>query len=416
MRLRATSRVLACLGVIVGCSEAGNVLRRDPPSTDAPPNPEEFTAVTAVSAGFLHTCALASRALYCWGTNDRGQLGVGDTRRRLEPAAIVQEPGWRSVVTGRLHTCALSAEASTRPRGSVWCWGDHRRGQLGPAVEDELSREPVLVTGLPQPVASLGGGFDHSCAILVDRSLWCWGNNYEGQLGRSDSSVDNPNEASLPAPIPEQVGTDRDWAQVDGGDGHTCGVRLDGSLWCWGRNGAGELGLGSDEPAHTRAPQRVGTDSDWHHVDAGMKHTCARKLDGSMFCWGLNLEGVLGRAVELMTEHHSPAPVAPGLAWQGFSTYAFHGCAVDDLGVLSCWGRNAEGQLGTGDIELEPTPVVSDTVTDVEVVSVGHFHTCVVRRDATLYCSGKAEDGQLGHGFLTRNNVFTRVSFEPPSE
>src|SRR5690606_17491174 len=183
-----------------------------------------------VDAGIDHSCAVLQGALYCWGDNQRGRLGLGDTRGRSSPARVGSLSSWVQVATGGDHSCAR------RDDGTVWCFGANDVGQLGsPGVNDVLS--PLAVT-LPGAASHITAEADFTCAVLADGSLHCWGKNTEGMLGQDDTYPGDP------AFSPLRVGMSRDWTEVDAGQGHACGLRLPGSLWCWGRNTDDQLGLG----------------------------------------------------------------------------------------------------------------------------------------------------------------------------
>ena len=135
---------------------------------------------------------------------------------------------WARVAAGGFHTCGVRTDRS------LWCWGDNGRGQLGLGDRDERNSPARVGTGTSW--ASLVTGYQHTCATRVDHTLWCWGWNRAGQLGLGETGR---------RPRPNQVGTDTDWANIGAaGYAHTCGIRTDHTLWCWGSNVAGQLGLG----------------------------------------------------------------------------------------------------------------------------------------------------------------------------
>ncbi|MCA9612330.1 MAG: hypothetical protein KC586_06190, partial [Myxococcales bacterium] len=165
------------------------------------------------------------RRLWCWGSNDDGMLGVGDTMRRVEPTPVGAFDDWTTVDAGG----AFSFES-------------------------------------------------HTCALRSSGWLYCWGSNTSGQLGLGLSGED--------VLTPSRVGVERDWISIAVGGGFTCGVRGTGTLWCWGTNSQGQLGLGASAPSSTSTPTRVGTGTTWVDVTAGSLHACARRTDDSVWCWG----------------------------------------------------------------------------------------------------------------------------------
>ena len=154
---------------------------------------------------------------------------------------------------------------------------------------------------VPSSWVSVAAGGTQTCGILTDGSLWCWGDNYDGQLG-------DGTQLNRTTPVP--VAGDATWAQVDTGGQHTCGIRTDGSLWCWGDNTFGQVGDGTSGTSYLyHQPVRVGTDTDWSTVATGYYHTCGIHTDGSLWCWGENSQGQLGFARQ---GQDNPAPTRVG--------------------------------------------------------------------------------------------------------
>src|SRR5205809_982103 len=275
----------SCLGVL--CLIL--VWRSADAMTVTPANPsigvgqtQQFTAngaltPTAVAAGGSHTCMrLPDGTVQCWGRNYSGQLGNGDgnltnssvpvTARGLTTAT--------SVVTGDAHTCALLGD------GTVQCWGVGDSGQRGDGTFNNISTVPVAVVGmggaghLTNAVAVAARGY-HSCALLGDGTVQCWGRNAEGQLG--DGS-------SLGERAPTRVAGLSDARAVSGGYKHTCAVLGNGTVWCWGLNDDGQLGNGTTTSSTTPV-QAVGI-NDAVAVNAGILHTCALLSNSTVKCWG----------------------------------------------------------------------------------------------------------------------------------
>ncbi len=349
---------------------------------DGAPWPDIHSPGSTVSAGNEHACAVRSGALYCWGSNATGELGTG-TAGGLENRPIrVDAQNWVSVRAGYACTCGLLTD------GHVLCWGDNTEGQLGQG--DFNPRPTATAVSLPSPASSVSLRSTHACAILIDGSLWCWGNNFEGQLGQDDI-VDAP-----PEPSPLRVGSAVDWQSVSAGEGHTCGIRAPGTLWCWGRNTYGQLGLGTDVPIQTRVPHQVHPATDWVSVSAGSHLSCALRATHAASCFGIN---PVGQAVP--GEGHpqlSPDVYVAGPA--GFSAvdaHVFHSCGLDLLGRAWCWGRNEEGQIGVGGWSLsEPETELSSEV--FTQLSAGRFSTCAMTATDSVWCVGQNAQGQLGLG------------------
>jgi alpha-tubulin suppressor-like RCC1 family protein len=402
--------MLLALLLAFSCSRVAEVLTTTADPTSSPDaggdaeagaagaggEPSEATVGTLASssldAGKAQSCLTLRGALYCWGANQRGQLGLGDTGQRNLPTRVGLRGDWAEVTTGGDHDCARRAD------GSVFCFGANDIGQLGRSdiAESSVPIEVALPSGATRVVAEV----NHVCTLTQDAALYCWGENLEGELGQDDAA---PFARQLP---PVEVGTDHDWIAVDTGEGGTCGVRGSGELYCWGRNTTSQLGLGDGTPVQLRAPMRVGTAS-YVAVQTGQDQTCGIQADGALYCWGGNDFGNLGTGDRLLRS--VPTQIGDKQDWRAVSLDTFHACGVDAAQHLFCWGRNAEGQLGTGDTEdrLTPTQVQGEGFVQI---AVGLFHTCALKADDSVWCTGANESGELGLGDTDRRNVFTQLA------
>ena len=197
---------------------------------------------------------------------------------------------------------------------------------------------------------SVTAGNTRTCALRNDDSLWCWGNNVKGQLG--DGTVET-------RPSPVQVEAGSTWRTVDAGYFHTCGIRRDGTLWCWGENFAGQLGDGTTGTMRTN-PTPVGQDADWAQVAVGDYHTCARRKDESIWCWGDNNYGQLGDGTLGADQGKAvPVQISSKPRWLDLTTGNDHTCSLMDNDSLWCWGRNDYGQLGDGTTSNHEVPTAA---------------------------------------------------------
>lgn len=384
--------------LIAGCTESGQVLGPAGGASGAPPVTVSHAA-RRVAAGETHTCALLlDGSVQCWGSNQRGQLGNGAEQDALRPSPVVFGEPFDELCAGNDYTCAVTE------RGAVACWGGNQRGQLGQGDRDARST-PVAVE-LPAAATRLACGFEHVCALLANGELSCWGKNGEGELARGDEYPGDDRVTTVDALRPVRAGTGT-FRGVGAGDGHTCAVRADGTLWCSGRNTQGQLGPASHE-AQVRNLVQLGTDTDWAEVSAGQLHGCGQRSDGSVWCWGTNaieagqgfVLGVPGRLVRTPTRLPLP-PV------QRLATHTFHGCALASGGELWCWGRNFEGQLGSDDPTLRSGPEsLGRSAIDV---AVNVFSTCFVDPRGAVLCTGENGEGQLGSGDRERSSAFVEV-------
>ncbi|MCC6495106.1 MAG: hypothetical protein IT193_02475, partial [Propionibacteriaceae bacterium] len=314
--------------------------------------------VTAISAGMddanggQHTCALADGGVYCWGLNIHGELGNGSTTQSTSPVRAGTVTGATAVATGYMHSCALSG-------GKVYCWGDNSRGQIGDGTTTRRT-SPVLVQGLlaGQTVTAITAGAAHTCAI-AGGAVYCWGSNVSGQLGINNNTN---------SPVPVAVLTTGALngltvSAASAGQAHTC-VVAGGKAYCWGYNNNGQLGNNSTSTAlvatAVTAPWAAG--AGLTSLSAGMYSTCA-VADGKAYCWGDNSNGQLGNGGTI--DQRTPVAVtASGVlsgAVEQVAAGAGHSCAVS-ADVAYCWGGNAEGRLGNGTTTGSTVPVTVQAV------------------------------------------------------
>src|SRR5437016_8031246 len=222
---------------------------------------QQFTASgtvapTALAAGGLHTCMrLPDGTVQCWGRNNFGQLGNGDGNLTSSsvPVAVRGLTTATGVVTGDADTCALLGD------GTVQCWGVGDSGQRGDGTFNNIASVPVAVVGmggaghLTNALAVAARGY-HSCALLGDGTVRCWGRNVDGQLGDGTTAPLNCSPGSCGSSAPVQVVGITSAAAVIAGGYHTCALLADGTAWCWGRSDDGQLGNGARASASTPVP------------------------------------------------------------------------------------------------------------------------------------------------------------------
>jgi len=285
----------------------------------------------SVTVGGDHACALTSLGTrFCWGNNDGGQLGLGDATYRPTPVqAGSSDPVWVSLAAGGSSTCGISN------LHQLWCWGGGRSGQLG--LGDTLSRSSPGRVGTRSDWASVDLGTVHTCALTTDGTRYCWGLNTQGELGLG--TIDT-SAHTVPTSVPGE-GT---WLSLSVGDHHSCGVLANRRIYCWGNNSFGELGTG-DHTDHS-TPTRITSGSTWTAVEAGAS-TCGIYHDGTRFCWGNNLYGTLG--IGDWTDRAKPIRLLDGWVWEQLAMGEGHTCGIRSTGTLYCWGENQYGQVGTGD-------------------------------------------------------------------
>jgi alpha-tubulin suppressor-like RCC1 family protein len=268
--------------------------------------------------------------------------------------------------------------------GVVQCWGQNDKEQLGNGT---ISQSDVpVVASLPGAATVIGAGATHTCAVVPGTGVECWGNNSRGQLG--DGTEVNRSSAVAVAVLGSDV------IELAGGLEHTCALLAGGSVWCWGRNDAGQLGTGTKVDSLTPLPVLlVGTVTS---IAAGDKFTCAAVRGLGVECWGQNSYGQLGDGTKV--DHSLPVLVTGiSLPVQSLAAGQSHTCASFNDGSLMCWGRNSRGQLGNGTTADSLTPV-SALATSVQSVTAGQDFTCATLVSDVVQCWGNIAHRQANNG------------------
>jgi len=383
-----------------------------------------------IVSGSAHTCVLTGEnKVRCWGDNQFGQLGygntidVGDAPTRLpftagdlplpsDPTTHLPLDPVQQLVAGHNHTCALLAS------GLVYCWGLNSFGQLGYNRTDNLGDgEPVTSFGyvtLGDLATRIAAGGDHTCAILQSGALRCWGRNDFGQLGHGNTANIGDNETVFSAGDID-LGPGVMVKDLALGESHTCTLLATGAVRCWGRGREGQLGygnannLGDNEPINNLP--NVSLTGAVRKIVAGDLHTCALTFAGTLRCWGDGFEGELGQNFgggdvfwgNAANEFPSTltSDITTGAQVTDVAAGARHTCALSSDGKLKCWGLGSSGQLGYGDTANQLTPPAAgvdlDGVTAYRI-STGAVHSCALRRNGTARCWGAGTDGRLGRG------------------
>jgi alpha-tubulin suppressor-like RCC1 family protein len=367
-----------------------------------------LATVAATTGGLGHTCAvLDDGTVRCWGNNDLGQLGDQTTRSRLAPAVVVgaQPPlvgTVEEVASGFTHTCARFAS------GQVGCWGNNYEGQMGDGTRItgdgsiNVRLGPVPVVGISDATA-IAAGNDHSCAVLADGRVQCWGDNTNGKLG-SGSSLTLFRDS-----VPVTVATVDDAVGVAAGYYHTCVLREGGTVRCWGMGLYGQLGDGTETNRNTPLEVDVLGITDAVAITAGAYHNCALRADGTVWCWGRNIEGQVGDGTISYANRRVPVQVIGITDAVSIGSGLGHTCAVLADGTVRCWGDNIGGQLGDGTTTTQPVPVEVVGVTDALEVSGSDAATCAVLGDGSISCWGQNEFGALGDGTAEPRTAPVRV-------
>lgn len=330
-------------------------------------------------AGSQSTClARADGTVSCWGTNDDGQLGDGTTVSHFTPAPSLMQ-GAAGLALSVAHVCALSAE------GVVSCWGDNGSSQLSAAsFPNELKpfyRATPTMVGLPLPAVSIAVGLAHSCAVLENGTVSCWG----------AAPVATKNAPQEIEGFPERV------IDIASGWEHACALLASRSVVCWGKNEHGELGDGTIEAR--AAPVAALELRNIVQLAAGGQHACALSAEGNVWCWGFLWQ----RGITTAT----PTLIASAQGAQSIAVGFDHSCAVMKDGSVLCWGGNKVGELGDGSVSSRTSPVKVVGVQDVVEVALGVSFSCARTAAGAVSCWGNNSEGALGDG--TMNNSVTPV-------
>jgi alpha-tubulin suppressor-like RCC1 family protein len=422
MHLRATVVAILAIAGLLGCSDAGT---EPPPTTPTTPGP--LASGASIAAGTDFSCALASGAAYCWGTNGLGQLGNPAVANEAWVPSRVSGAGTYVAIAanatnqafGPSTACALQAD------GAADCWGSDPEGLIGPpdpvtCIDSGTTpRSTGTCMRVPTRVAPtlrfrrIIVGWGHVCGVLADSTGVCWGRGTEGQLG--DGSVTSSGTPVRVAITPRLV-------DIVASDKFTCALAVDGSAYCWGLNNFGQLGDGSITSRAT--PGRVPASAPFRQIDAGSEIVCGVTPDGTTLCWGhadfraLGSDGSFARLPNTATYWPTPVVVPLPAATQRVSAGTATACALDATARLRCWGYNVYGTVGTTDATRCTTSATSAACLPADVdgdlrfaeFSAGGLHTCGRTTAGDLYCWGRNFRGNLGRGDRRNSSVPVRVT------
>jgi len=287
-----------------------------------------------VACGGAHTAAIKTDGtLWTWGETSNGQLGAnlgGALVRRSTPVTtFAGGTDWKQVACGVSHTAAIKTD------GTLWVWGLNSSGQLG--TNNFISTSiPVTTFAGGTNWKQVDGNSRHTAAIKTDGTLWTWGQGADGELG-----VNDLNSRSLPTTT---FAGGTNWKQVSCGGYYTAAIKTDGTLWTWGRNTSGQLGDNTTSNKRTPVTTFAGG-TNWKQVDGNSSHTAAIKTDGTLWTWGNNGSGKLG-INDAITRTTPVTTFAGGTNWKQVTGGNSHTAAIKTDGTLWTWGYNGDGRLG----------------------------------------------------------------------
>jgi alpha-tubulin suppressor-like RCC1 family protein len=287
-----------------------------------------------VSAGANHSLAIKTNGtLWAWGNDFYGAMGNGPAAASGIPVQIGTATDWQEISGGTEHSLGI------KNNGTLWAWGYNFSGQLGDNTVIDKNAPTQIGTAIDW--LRIDAGSDHSLGIKTDSTLWAWGNDFYGQLG------DGTNTNSL---VPIQIGTDKDWQAISGAHSHSMALKYSGTLWTWGQNNAAQLGIGNYVNKNTPTLVLGGSPSGsiplWKAISGGVYFSLAIKNDGTLWSWGYNAEGQLGLSIS--SNAIIPNQVGTDTNWVNLSAGFYHSLILDNNFALWSTGKNTTGQLGVG--------------------------------------------------------------------
>ncbi len=354
----------------------GTMINRNGPVRVGADNDWSFAA----TSGYATAAVKTDGTLWMWGQNSFGTFGTQEPAQRSSPGQVGTANNWTKADVSAWATLALTSN------GELWGWGSPSRLGRGPSTYSS-----PLHTQADHAWKKIACGYSTAAAVRADGTLWTWG---------ADTMTDDDSQLAT------QVGTDSDWDSVSCGYYFVIARKTNGTLWAWGENDLGQTGIGggAGDPANFA---RVGTDSDWAFVACGEHHSLALKTDGSLWVWGNNFAGQLG--VGSTTESSSPRRLGTETNWKSIACGVAHSLAIKSDGTLWAWGYNSTGQLGLGTVTNVTTPNQVGSANDWESVAGGDGYSLAVRRDGSLWAWGRNDVGQLGDGTTIQRNAPVQV-------
>ena len=333
--------------------------------------------------------------LYAWGWGQFGNLGLNNITNYNTPQKVGTTGIWANLPTPKAGYETVGIQVD----GTLWSWGNNAYGTLG--TNDIVSRSsPVQVGALKNWSTVIGNNAANGIyAIKTDGTLWAWGNNYYGGLGVGDTA----NRSS-----PVQVGALTNWAKVAGAFAYQgtlyaatgLAVKTDGTLWTWGGNTYGTLGVG--DTVHRSSPVQVGLLTNWSKVYSGFCMSFAIKTDGTLWSWGRNYNGGLGKNDAIA--YSSPVQIGALTNWVSVGSHRNGVLAIKSDNTLWAWGGNGNYDLGLGDSTDRSSPVQVGALTNWSKATCGYRVSLAVKTDGTLWSWGSGTYGNDGRGGITSNS------------
>jgi alpha-tubulin suppressor-like RCC1 family protein len=408
----ANGNLYRCQAVVTATGLSGGVIRYA--SRPALLTVGDQTAFKQkISAGTYHTCAIASDDLaYCWGGNGNDQLGNNSPNSSSVPVAVdisgvLANKTIKQIAADGSHACVIASD------DRAYCWGDNVYGELGDNSLNSSS-VPVAVdtSGVlaGKVIKQIAVGPWNTCAIASDDRVYCWG--YYRGLGNNSQ-----NSSRIPVAVNTSgVLAGKAIKQVAVGNGYTCSIASDNLVYCWGDNYYGELGNNSQNSSFVPVAIDISgalAGKTIKRIAADDLHACVIASDDQAYCWGDNYHGLLGNN----SQNSSSVPVAvdisgvlAGKTIKQIAPGSVHTCAIASDDRAYCWGDNYYGELGNNSQNSSLVPVAVDTSgvlagKTIKQITAGGSHVCAIASDDLMYCWGRNESGQLGNNSVINASI-----------
>lgn len=335
--------------------------------------------------------------LYGCGDNTYGQLGNGTTTTISTPVQVGALDTWSDIAPASYIFGTLVTTGAIRADNTLWTWGDASNGMNGRGDLLDVS-SPVQVGALTDWSKVNAGRAIFQC-IKTDGTLWAWGHNPYGNLGNIGAPVWTSS--------PVQIGVATDYYSVSCGSYHNLSIKTDGTLWAWGSNNLGQLGTGANTPQKIESPIQIGALTDWAYVAAGTNVSFGVRTDGTLWAWGQNTNGQLG--VGDSTSRSSPTQIGALTDWSKVetgpsATEVAHTIGLKTNGTIFTWGNSAFGQLGLGPVPgYKSSPVQVGAATDWSNVYCANRSTFAYNAAGELWATGNNASGMWGLGIAETN-------------
>jgi alpha-tubulin suppressor-like RCC1 family protein len=341
------------------------------------------------------TYEIRNGKLFGWGANVIGQLGDGSFTDVAAPKQIGTDEDWLMVTTS-----STSSNFGIQSDGSLWAWGSNSSGQLGDGTTTNKTVPTRIGNDTTWVAVSASPVSDFVLALKANGTLWAWGDNSLGQLGLGNTTS---------VSIPTQVGTDSNWASVQCGGFYSTALKANGTLWAWGSNASGNFGNGTT--TNSNVPIQIGTDDNWVKLDAGRAFTVGLKANGTLWAWGINDEGQLG--IGSTISQNTPTRIGTDSTWVSFSVSEKNVGAIKSNGTLWVWGQNTYSQLGDGTTVRKTIPTQLGTATNWVSISFSSRYAIAHQANGSLWAWGSNSNGNLGDGTTINRTTPVQIRTAP---